>query len=134
MGNLKKMIKDFLLISVFLVTLIKSSGYKLLDENKTGSKTIWTLNDDARKFLTKDKWANKPFHVLAIGGPTRSGKSFVMSKMLEKIHNDKKANGKVHFGIFNHKATDVSVTVGIDFGIVEINGQMIVLLDCEGLI
>jgi len=99
----------------------------LLSKNETTGR--WFLPTEAEEKLSNTDFQDQLFHVVGIGGPTRTGKSFIMSTLLEKFDE----HGTVHFGSFLHEENIVSVTKGIDIALVEYKEQLILLLDCEGM-
>lgn len=110
--------KLFLLVLI-QVTIVLSTQVPLL--YYTGGR--WKLSEIARSKLSV--FNDKKVHVIAINGPTRMGKSYTMSHLLQKVDT-------VHFGTFIHGNDDVPVTKGIDIALVEHRGNFVLFLDCEG--
>jgi ribosome biogenesis GTPase A len=111
----------FLLAIIHFMTVWSTKTTPLLNQT---SKDYWALNMETKRSLRK--FNNQKIHVIAIGGPTRAGKSFIMNYLLEKVD-------KLHFGAFVHRATANSVTKGMDIALVEHQGKFLLLIDCEGL-
>jgi len=91
----------------------------------------WLLEDDAKYKLTDPNFANEYFHVISVGGRTRAGKSFLMKNIIEMV--EQTPGGKCHFGAFVDLASMDSCTKGMDIALVEYNGNLLLLVDCEGL-
>jgi len=116
------MITKLILIFLALAKFTISTNQIPFLQQDTEEK--WFINDEAMEKLKQ--FGDRNIHVVAIGGPTRAGKSFTMGNVLSKFD-------KVHFGTFVHGKTLTSVTEGVDISLVEIKNQLILLLDCEGL-
>jgi len=121
-----------LLMALIHVCIVLSTQTPLLRKlnllNQDGTVSVkWELSTEAKNALLKDKFKNKHVHVIAIGGPTRAGKSFTMSTLLTKFADDD--NGAVHFGTFIHDNTSESVTEGMDIALVEYKRKLILLID-----
>lgn len=111
-------------IIIFLLALIQfvlSSEIPFLRQNEDKN---WKLDQTALDKLNEFK--ERELHVIAIGGPTRMGKSFIMSNLIPKFE-------KLHFGDFFHQDNMNSVTMGMNIALVEHVGKLILLIDCEGL-
>lgn len=98
-------------------------------EEKESQAGKWFLNENIKDIF--EPYMDREIHVVSIGGPTRAGKSFILSEILEKFKN--RDDAIVHFGYFKHSPSDESVTRGMDIALVEYQRQLILIIDCEGL-
>ena len=84
-----------LIFFIFFVVVRLCLDVPLVQEST--SNHLWSMTNKAEEFLSNGDIQNRLVHIVGIGGPTRTGKSYLMSTLLERFVQE---DGKIHFGIF----------------------------------
>jgi len=114
-----------IVLLLVLISFISATEIPFL-QRRFSTSAEWTVSESLFEKLSE--FYDRELHVIAVSGPTSSGKSFIMSNLIKQFTTH-------HFGDFKCQI-DGNVnayTNGINVALVEHLGNLILLIDSEGL-